>query len=106
MKATKKTEPKLLSDLTQLIEQSQQKVIAQANSTLTLLFWQVGKRINEDVLQNKRADYAKQIVSTLSTQLEFKYGKNFQLRNLRRMMQFAEQFQDIEIVVPLARQLS
>lgn len=85
------------------IEQSQQQVVAQANSTLTLLFWQLGKRINEDILQNKRADYGKQIVSTLSTQLKNKYGRNFELGNLRRMMQFAEQFPDFQIVVPLAR---
>ena len=32
--------------------------------------------------------------------------KNFELRNLRRMMQFAEQFPNIEIVSPLATQLS
>ena len=96
----------LFSELAGLIEQSQQQVAMVANSTLTMLFWQVGKRINEDILQNKRADYSKQIVSTLSTQLKEKYGKNFELGNLRRMMQFAEQFQDIEIVVPVARQLS
>lgn len=96
----------LLAELSQLIEQSQQQVVAQANSTLTLLFWQVGKRINQDILQNKRADYGKQIVPTLSAQLMEKYGKNFELGNLRRMMQFAEQFPNSEIVVPLARQLS
>ena len=45
-------------------------------------------------------------MSTLSTQLKNKYGKNFELRNVQRMMQFAEQFTDIEIVVPLSRQLS
>jgi predicted nuclease of restriction endonuclease-like (RecB) superfamily len=100
------TEEYLLKELAQLIEQSQQQVVAQANSTLTLLFWQVGKRINENILQNKRAEYAKQIVSTLSTQLEARYGRNFELGNLRRMLQFAEQFPDREIVVPLARQLS
>jgi len=34
----------------------------------------------------------------LSTQLKEKYGSSFALRNLRRMMQFAEQFPDFEIV--------
>ena len=70
------------------------------------MFWQVGKRINDDILQNKREDYGKQIVLILSTQLKDKYGKNFELGNLRRMLQFAEQFPDLSIVVPLARQLS
>jgi predicted nuclease of restriction endonuclease-like (RecB) superfamily len=100
------SEQALLADLSQLIEQSKQFVVIQANSVLTMLFWNVGKRINDDVLQNKRADYGKQIVSTVSTQLTEKYGKNFATRNLRRMMQFAEQFPKPEIVVTLSRQLS
>ena len=65
-------EQALLTELSQLIEQSQQEVVSQANSTLTMLFWHIGTRINKEILQNKRADYGKQIVSTLSTQLENK----------------------------------
>jgi len=96
----------LFNELSFLIEQSKQKVAVVANSTLTLLFWQVGKRINEEILNNERAEYGKAIVSTLSTQLENKYGGNFHEKNVRRMMQFAEQFADFEIVVTLSRQLS
>lgn len=80
--------------------------MAQANSTLTLLFWHIGSRINKEILQNKRADYGKQIVLILSTQLKDRYGRNFELGNLRRMIQFAVQFPEIKIVGPLARQLS
>ncbi|MCL2417432.1 MAG: PDDEXK nuclease domain-containing protein [Bacteroidales bacterium] len=100
------SEQVLFNDLSKLIEQSKQFVVIQANSVMTMLFWNVGKRINEDVLQNKRADYGKRIVPTLSAQLMEKYGKNFEDKNLRRMMQFADRFPDLEIVVPLARQLS
>lgn len=60
----------LFNDLSQLIEQSQQKVVSQVNNTLTILFWNIGRRINEEVLKNKRAEYAGQIVSTLSIQLK------------------------------------
>lgn len=105
-KIANQTEQVLVTELSLLIEQSQHQVVAQANSTLTLLFWQVGKRINEDILQNKRADYGKQIVPTVSAQLKEKYGRNFELGNLRRMMQFAEQFPDLQIVATLSRQLS
>ena len=99
-------EQALFKELSQLIEQSQQQVVAQANSTLTLLFWHIGSRINQNILQNKRADYGKQIVPTLSAQLKKRYGRNFELGNLRRMIQFAEQFPDIQIVATLSRQLS
>jgi predicted nuclease of restriction endonuclease-like (RecB) superfamily len=100
------TEQVLFNELSTLIEQSQQQVAAQANSTLTLLFWHIGNRINNEILQNKRADYGKQIVSTLSAQLENKYGRNFTEKNVRRMIQFAEQFSENSIVVTLSRQLS
>ena len=88
------------------MEQSQQQVIVQNNSVLTLFFGQIGFRINETILHNQRAGYAKQIVPTVSTQLENKYGRNFEVKNLRRIMQFANEFTDFQIVVPLARQLS
>jgi predicted nuclease of restriction endonuclease-like (RecB) superfamily len=96
----------LFTQLSLLIEQSQQQVMMQANSTLTMLFWQVGNHINADILQNKRAEYGKQIVPTLSVQLENAYGRNFTEKNVRRMMQFAEQFSDFGILVTLSRQLS
>lgn len=97
---------KLFADVSHLIEQSRQQVAMQANSVLTLLFWQVGKRIIDDILQNQRAEYGKQVVPTLAAQLEKLYGRNFTEKNVRRMMQFAELFPDMQIVVPLARQLS
>lgn len=99
-------EQTLFSEISTLIDQAQSAVIAQANYALTLLFWKIGRRINDEVLENKRADYGKQIVVTLARQLAEKYGRNFEEKNLRRMIQFAELFQDDEIVATLSRQLS
>jgi hypothetical protein len=96
----------LYQELSQLIEQSKAQIVSYANSTLTTLFWQVGKRINEHVLKSQRAEYGKQIVPTVSAQLEKAYGRNFTEKNVRRMMRFAGQFPDFESVGPLARQLS
>lgn len=97
---------KLFVDLSELIEQSREQVAMQANSTLTILFWQIGKRINDDILKKQRAEYGKQIVQTVSVQLETSYGRNFTEKNVRRMMQFAEVFSDLQIVVTLSRQLT
>ena len=92
--------------MSQLIEQSQQQFVSLANSNLTILFWHIGNSINKNILQNKRADYGKQILVTLSRELTNKYGRNFEEKNLRRMLQFAEQFTNNSIVVTLSRQLS
>jgi predicted nuclease of restriction endonuclease-like (RecB) superfamily len=96
----------LVLELSSLIEDSKQKITKVANSTLTLLFWKVGKRIQEEVLKNERAEYGKQIVGSVARQLEMKYGRNFTERNVRRMVQFAVDFNDFGIVSPLAAQLT
>jgi predicted nuclease of restriction endonuclease-like (RecB) superfamily len=77
-----------------------------ANSALTLLFWQVGKRMNETVLHNERAAYGKQVVANVSAQLEQKYGRNFNEKNVRRMMKFAQEFSDTNILPTLSAKLS
>lgn len=61
-----------------------------------------GKKLSK----NQRANYGKQIITTLSLELTTKYGRNFEEKNLRRMLQFAKQFNDEKIVVTLSRQLS
>jgi len=100
------TEQNLFEEISTLIEQTRRTVFQYASSTTITLFWNIGQRINHEVLRNKRADYGKQIVSQLATQLTTKYGRSFEIRNLRRMMQFSEQFPDFKIVSPLATQLS
>lgn len=97
---------RLLTDLRQMIDAARQRVATAVNYEQTLLYWHVGTRIRRDVLHNERAEYGKQIVSTLSRQLAADYGKGFGRRNLFRMIRFAELFPDYEIVSTLSSQLS
>jgi hypothetical protein len=99
-------EETLFRELSLLIEKSKRKVVSQVKSTVNLLFWQIGKRINEEILHSKRAEYGAQIIQNLAERLSFEYGSNFELRNLRRMMQFANEFSDKKIVSTLSTQLS
>src|SRR5882724_2421947 len=96
----------LVNDIVSLIEESKSNVAQTVNSTFTLLYWRIGKRINGEVLGNKRADYGKQVVSGLASQLVLEYGNGFSEKSIRRMIQFAEVFPDEQIVVSAIRQLS
>lgn len=49
----------LLHEVISLIESTKDALVSHANSTLTLLFWHIGKRLLTDKLQNKRAEYGK-----------------------------------------------
>jgi predicted nuclease of restriction endonuclease-like (RecB) superfamily len=96
----------LFISIKQLIEQSKQQVATSVNTAMSMLYWEIGKKVNEDILDDRRANYGKQIVATLARQLETEYGTSFAEKNLRRMMQFALVFPEEKIVVSLIRQLS
>lgn len=99
--------PQLVDDLKIIINSAKVRVASAANAELTMMYWHIGKRINSEIIDNKRAEYGKQIVSTVSTQLQQLYGnKGFEPRSIRRMMQFASRFIDENIVATLSQQLS
>jgi len=104
--AVQETAPVLLKELRQMIEETRQAVATTVNSALTMLYWRVGKRISKEILKGKRAEYGAEILATLSQELVRDYGNGFGVKNLRRMVQFAEVFPDERIVVSLIRQLS
>jgi predicted nuclease of restriction endonuclease-like (RecB) superfamily len=103
---TEQVTRKLFGEIRSLIETSRAQVVQAVNSTLVMLYWRIGTRIRKDILGEERAEYGKQIVSSLSKQLVAAYGSGFSEKSLRRMIQFAEVFPNHKIVASLMRQLS
>lgn len=95
----------LLPELRQLIRAAHHTVAVAVNSALATLYWQIGTRIRMEILGRNRAEYGQQIVATLGRQLAQEFGRGFEEKNLRRMVQFAEVFPDERIVATLRRQL-
>jgi len=106
MQVVENSEQILFGKISDLIEQSRRAIYNHASSITIRMFWEIGKHINEDILENKRADYGKKIVSQVATQLTDRYGRTYETRNLRRMIQFYEQFPNFEIVSQVATHLS
>lgn len=104
--AAKIPQNQLLQDVRSLIEQARGAMAVATNVGMTTLYWRIGKRVNEEVLKGRRAEYGKQIVVSLARQLIVEYGSSYGEKNLRRMLQFASVFPDEQIVVSLIRQLS
>lgn len=96
----------LLPELRKLIDSSRRGATVAVNMAQTQMYWRVGMRIRAEILGEQRAQYGEAIVATLSRQLTLDYGRGFEEKNLRRMIQFAECFPDEKIVVTLSRQLS
>lgn len=59
----------LFNKIAGLIEQARRKVATAINEEMVLLYWNIGKTIKEEIMKSDRAEYGKQIVQSLSTQL-------------------------------------
>ncbi|MFA9187840.1 PDDEXK nuclease domain-containing protein [Flavobacterium sp. FBOR7N2.3] len=98
--------PKLLNSIIGLIDQTRHVVAKTVNQELTLLYWNIGKTINDDILKNDRADYGKKLILNLSNALSNRYGSGFNKRNLHSFIKLNTIIQDITIVHTLCAQLS
>ena len=96
----------LVVELKSLIASTKEQVAISVNSSLTLMYWQIGFKINEDILKNSRAEYGNEIVHAVSRQLVEEFGSGFSRANLFHMIKFSQVFDDFEIVSALSRQLS
>ena len=95
----------LLRDLRALIEQARRRVCQKINTELVMLNWQIGTRIQRNILLNKRAEYGSQVLERLGKQLTQDYGSVYDRHSLARMVKFAELFPDEQIVATLSPQL-
>ncbi len=96
----------LFQEVRQLIDAAKHRAAIAVNAEITLLYWQVGNRIQTKVLQDRRAEYGKQIINLLSQQLTEAYGQGWSARQLRHCLQFVEIFPELEIVNTLCSKLS
>ncbi len=96
----------LYKDVSLLIEQSRKQVALVVNQEMTLLYWYIGRTINNSLLKSKRADYGETIIATLSQQLLIAYGKGFAISNINRMINFYKIFNDEQKIATLSQQLS
>lgn len=99
-------EAALLTDLRELIQSARQRIATVANSTTTLLYWHLGRRLLTENLQDGRAAYGKRILATVSRELTAEFGGGFGYATVNRAIQFAQFFPDQAIVSTLSTQLS
>ncbi|WP_456059081.1 PDDEXK nuclease domain-containing protein [Alkanindiges illinoisensis] len=98
--------PQLTHEVIELIHAAKRQAAIAVNAELTLLYWQVGQRIRQEILQGSRADYGKQIIGNLSKNLTEQFGKGWSKAQLNYCVRFAEIYQDNEIVHAVREQLS
>lgn len=96
----------LLQDLRSLIDSSRKKIAHAINQEITLLYWNIGKTIQTEILKYEKPEYGEQVIEKLGIALQHDYGKGFSSRILRRTLNFFNLFPDFEIVSTLSTQLT
>jgi len=88
MNLTNNLQP-LFIDIARIIEQARGQVRQSINTAMVDSYWQIGRLIVEHEQNGEaRAEYGKQQLQFLSTQLTGQFGKGFDVTNLRNMRRF------------------
>ena len=99
-------ESQLYSDVCQIIDGARSRIATFVNTEACLTNWYVGKRIKEDVLYNKRAEYGKQVIKNLSVKLTERYGTGWSFYKLQHCVRAAYTFSEDDIVYATRTQLN
>lgn len=95
----------LLSDVRALIDAGHRQTAAAVNAGLVQVYWQVGRRIRDDVLDDERAEYGRRVIARLAERL-VPDGSSFSQRNLHHMVRAADMFDAEQIVYAVRTQLT
>jgi predicted nuclease of restriction endonuclease-like (RecB) superfamily len=99
-------EEKLFADIKNLVISARQRAFKAVDSERVILYWQIGNRINEEILQNQRAEFGKQVVKNPSKKMTLEFGSGFNQINLWLFIRFVTFFPDFEIVYALRKLFS
>ena len=96
----------IFSDISTMIYDAKNEVMLRVNTSVITLYWNIGKKLSEEVLQGKKPDYGKNIIGDLSERLTAEYGKGFEKSSVFKMVKFYQEFPEYEKVSTLSQQLT
>lgn len=96
----------LYTDISNMICKTKNAVMKQMNNSVISLYWNIGKKLTDEVLQGQKAQYGKNIIGELSDRLTVEYGKGFEKSSVFKMVKFYQEFSDYEKVATLSQQLT
>ena len=96
----------LYNKIVDRIEKAKRNVALKVNEEMTILYWNIGKDITENVLNYEKAEYGKAVIKKLSQRLTIKYGRGYSRANLFRMLKVYEYYTDFQKFSTLSRKLS
>ena len=96
----------IFENISKIIENARNNVQKAVNTELVTMYWNVGKVIKENILQNEKAEYGKEVINNLAKNLTYKYGRGYSETNLFKMIKFYDKFDSENILETLSPKLT
>lgn len=109
MSANKISSGGLMDRVVSILEQARTNVVRAVNSNMVIAYWLIGREIVQELQQgDERAEYGKQVIENLSSQLTQRYGSGFSVTTLKYFRTFYLTYQNriVEIGHPQGDQLA
>src|SRR4030042_2125963 len=88
----------MLTEVAALLESARRASVRATNAIMTATYWEIGRRIVEfEQGGGARAEYGKELLSKLSTDLTAKFGRGFSVDNLETMRLFYRAYSSLRI---------
>ena len=94
------------AEINDLIIQKKDGVKKAVNDAMISLYWEIGKRLTEEITGVNKPEYGKRVVIEISNRLSVNYGSGFSRSAISRMINFYQEFPDYEKVATLSQQLT
>ena len=90
---------KMISDIEALVNTSKNELATSINKVMTVTYWSIGKYIVEfEQDGNAKAEYGKNLLSTISKELTLRLGKGYSRPNLNNMRKFYLKYSNCQTV--------
>ncbi len=90
---------KMISDIEALVNASKNELAISINKVMTVTYWSIGKYIVEfEQDGNAKAEYGKNLLSTISKELTLRLGKGYSRPNLNNMRKFYLKYSNCQTV--------
>lgn len=90
---------KMISDIEALVNASKNELATSINKVMTVTYWSIGKYIVEFEQEgNAKAEYGKNLLSTISKELTLRLGKGYSRPNLNNMRKFYLKYSNCQTV--------
>jgi len=98
-------EDNLFGELKDLIVRARERVAVQVNQALVMTYWQIGRKLETEVLPRDSHRYGEATMTRLAERLTLEFGGGFSYRNLYRVL-FFQRFPELEILTTVSSKFS